>query len=185
MTAVQHPRAMTTVIAEVPFADSAVRELRLAYDWSARLGVPAHITLLGPFLPPDAVGDGTTRRLEAVFRGVSPLRVRLAELSLLDGTACLLPEFPEGLVALTARLEEAWPDVRRYGKRHHVTLARGCDRAQFERIRADLEGSLPLSGAITEGTLLERRGAGDVHLIGRFPFGGDLGSGGDPVPGSA
>jgi hypothetical protein len=45
--------AMTTIVAPTPFVGQVIDSLRLAYDWSAGRGVPAHLTLLGPFLGPD------------------------------------------------------------------------------------------------------------------------------------
>src|SRR6185312_17562283 len=47
----------TALIVVVPEAEPAVRELRLAHDWSAALGVPAHITILFPFAAPAEIDE--------------------------------------------------------------------------------------------------------------------------------
>jgi hypothetical protein len=39
----------------------------MQYDWSARAGVPSHITLLGPFLPSDRLGSQVVERLRSLF----------------------------------------------------------------------------------------------------------------------
>src|SRR6185312_14804244 len=45
----------TALIVAVPEAETAVGALRREHDSSAALGVPAHVTILFPFLPPERV----------------------------------------------------------------------------------------------------------------------------------
>src|SRR5690242_3716091 len=58
-TAAVEPTESALIVA-VPEAEPAVAALRTAYDPAASWGVPAHVTVLYPFLPPD--------RLDAVVR---------------------------------------------------------------------------------------------------------------------
>jgi len=51
----------------VPEADPLVAAYRERYDPSAAQGMPAHITLLYPFLPPAAIGDDVLTELQALF----------------------------------------------------------------------------------------------------------------------
>ena len=51
----------------MPEAEPAVGAIRLARDSSAARGVPAHITILFPFLPPDQVDEAALRDLFARF----------------------------------------------------------------------------------------------------------------------
>src|SRR5277367_3174305 len=46
----------SAIIIPVPEVEPIVGPLRLEYDGTARLGVPAHITVLYPFCPPQTVG---------------------------------------------------------------------------------------------------------------------------------
>src|SRR5689334_8297219 len=55
-TVARMPRR-TALIITVPEAEEAVGALRLEHDSSAALGVPAHITILFPFAPPERVDE--------------------------------------------------------------------------------------------------------------------------------
>ena len=57
----------TALIIPVPEAEPAVGALRAGHDSSAALGVPAHVTILFPFLPPDKVDEDALRDLFARF----------------------------------------------------------------------------------------------------------------------
>ena len=56
----------TALIVAVPEAEHAVAALRLQHDSSAAFGVPAHLTILFPFLDAAAIDEGA---LEEVFAG--------------------------------------------------------------------------------------------------------------------
>ena len=43
----------SALIIAVPEAEPLVKALRERFDWSAAQGVPAHITILYPFIPPE------------------------------------------------------------------------------------------------------------------------------------
>ena len=47
--------AISAFAVKVPAADPLVAELRAQFDATARLGVPAHITVLVPFMPPQRI----------------------------------------------------------------------------------------------------------------------------------
>jgi len=49
------PNPITALVARVPEAEPWVGTLRERFDPSTRMGVPAHITVLAPFMPPDRV----------------------------------------------------------------------------------------------------------------------------------
>ena len=57
----------TALMFAVPEAEAAVGAIRLAHDWSAARGVPAHVTLLFPFAPPDEVDEAALRDLFSRF----------------------------------------------------------------------------------------------------------------------
>jgi hypothetical protein len=52
------PGTQSALIVEVPEAESAVAGLRAHLDASAPLGIPAHFTVLYPFMPPSRVDAG-------------------------------------------------------------------------------------------------------------------------------
>ncbi len=59
--------ALLVIVAE---AEPAVAPLRLQLDPVARLGVPAHVTVLFPFMPASEIRDEVMARLTALFRTV-------------------------------------------------------------------------------------------------------------------
>src|SRR6476646_7301492 len=60
----------TALMVVVGEAEPAVADLRLQLDPVARLGVPAHVTVLFPFIPASEMRDEVTVRLAALFRTV-------------------------------------------------------------------------------------------------------------------
>lgn len=49
------PGPLSGLMIEVPEAEPAVRHHREHFDASTPLGVPAHITVLFPFMPPETI----------------------------------------------------------------------------------------------------------------------------------
>ena len=66
----------TAVIIPIASAEPAVSKHRLRFDLPASEGVPAHVTVLFPFVPPIDVDDEVIARLARVRRSL-PLRLRL------------------------------------------------------------------------------------------------------------
>ena len=60
----------SALLLTVPAAEAAVGPHRARLDVSARDGVPAHITVLYPFLPPAEIGPDALARLSRLFAGV-------------------------------------------------------------------------------------------------------------------
>jgi hypothetical protein len=147
---------MSTILAPVPFAGEAVESIRREWDWSASLGVPAHITLLGPFLHPNEITSIVIERLEKLVSDCTAIAIELDRLALIGHTACLLPRDGRAVAELSAHLERAWPAVRGRDSQH-VTLARGVETMSFERLANLVEPLLPLAGSINRVELLVRR----------------------------
>src|SRR6478735_7095392 len=89
----------TALIVAVPEAERAVGAYRLEHDWSAGVGVPAHLTVLFPFVPPDAVDEAA---IGAVVAQVPAFAFALAAVErFADGTVWLRPDPSEPFAALT------------------------------------------------------------------------------------
>ena len=61
----------------VPEAEPAVRQFRERFDASALLGVPAHITVLAPFMPAHAIDSAVLGQLGRLFAAVGWFPFRL------------------------------------------------------------------------------------------------------------
>ena len=106
--------------------------LREEFDKESFGRVPAHITLLYPFVPPDAVDDAE-EKLQVLCADIAPFDVSLKSYGRFETTIFLEPADPTPIVDLYKRLTEAFPDFPIYDGEHgqdltpHLTLARGDD----------------------------------------------------------
>jgi hypothetical protein len=152
---------------------------RVQHDWAARLGVPAHVTVMGPFLKPARVEADVCRRLAWIFeRTQEPLAFSLSRLERRGDVAFLLATPDRPFERLSTAIHEEWPQLRPYGHafdrvRFHLTVARGCDDSLFASLSRAINRQLPLSGTASEAMLVIQT-SGDTLSLARF----DLGVGG-------
>lgn len=114
--------------------------LREQYDNEAfNKNVPAHITLLYPFVPPEEV-ESAIEKLLSVCETYPPFELTLDRYGSFEGTIFLEPSDPEPVLALHRHLAEVFPEYPIYGGEHgpelhpHLTLARFENPAQAEEI---------------------------------------------------
>jgi 2'-5' RNA ligase superfamily len=67
----------SALLVTVPAAEPTVARHRSRLDTSAAVGVPAHITVLYPFLPPDLIDADTHATLARLFASVPGFRFTL------------------------------------------------------------------------------------------------------------
>ncbi len=68
----------SALVVPVPEAEGIVKPFRDSHDPSAALGMPAHITALYPFIPPDEIGTEISEKLANCFRLFPPFRFTFA-----------------------------------------------------------------------------------------------------------
>ena len=142
----------TAFIVRVPEAEDCVRALRERFDASVRLGVPAHITVLVPFMSPDLVTDTVLQDAQAALSHVSSFAFSLERVARFPATAFLAPEPAEPFIELTRALVRRFPEFPPFRGEHdsivpHLTVANG-NAAEAERAAVELEGLLRLHGRI-------------------------------------
>jgi len=147
----------TALIVPVPEAEPAVGKLRLAHDSSAAQGVPAHVTILFPFAPPDRVDEQAVGELLGPFRAFDFAldRVELFE----DGTTWLRPEPSWPFVDLTAAVEERWPEYPPYEGAFDEVIP----HLTVSETPLDLTLDLPIACRAHEVVLIEEDSAGLWH----------------------
>ena len=69
----------TAFIVHVPEAEGHVASMRNRFDASVRLGVPAHVTVLVPFMAPDQVTQNVLAEIQAALSQVPSFAFTLAE----------------------------------------------------------------------------------------------------------
>ena len=69
----------SAVIVPVPEAEPFVENFRASLDRSAEWGVPAHVTVIYPFLAPNRLGSAELRRLRHAVASVPRFNVVFSE----------------------------------------------------------------------------------------------------------
>ena len=95
-------KARSAVVVQVPAAEPVVAIWRDRFDASAALGMPAHITLLYPFLPEERLSDDLLSRLRDLCADVPILEVQFRRVARFPGILYLDPEPADALRDLTA-----------------------------------------------------------------------------------
>jgi 2'-5' RNA ligase len=119
----------SALLVPVPEAEPCVRQHRFRHDSVALRGVPAHITVLYPFVPPDAITDTTLASVRQVLARFPAFSFRLSRLERFpDGALFLAPDPAEPFAQLTAAFGDPFPDYPPYGGIHaevipHLTVA--------------------------------------------------------------
>lgn len=148
----------TALVIAVPEAEPAVASWRTAHDPSAALSVPAHVTLLFPFVPREEV-DARTRStvVEAIARsGVAPFTSRYERTGRFPGVLYLEPE-PRGVFEhLIEAFVDAFPAYPPYGGAFgtlvpHLTVV-DDERADLDAIEASVHDALPVIASVAEIT---------------------------------
>jgi 2'-5' RNA ligase len=148
----------SAIIIPVPEVEAIVGPLRLEYDGTAGLGVPAHITVLYPFCPPQSVGTEIETLREAC-RSIEMFPFSFTEVRRFPSTVYLHPDKSEVFVQITKTLARLWPQCKPYGGIHdevipHLTVADRVDVGSLVTVEDSLRPHLPLQCVAREIWLL-------------------------------
>jgi 2'-5' RNA ligase len=122
-----------------PKVQSFAFSIRERYDTEWFNRVPAHITLLYPFVPSDQV-DPTAALLKMICVDLSPFELTLDKYGKFKDALFLEPSNPEPILELHQHLAKAFPDYPIYDGEHgddlhpHMTLARFENTEEAEKI---------------------------------------------------
>jgi 2'-5' RNA ligase len=164
------------VVVPVPAVEPLVSGWRERFDSSAVQGMPAHITVLYPFLHDSRVTNSVLAQLAGLCAQSPVLDVEFRRLGRFPAVLYLDPEPAEGLRWLTATIAEQWPEAPPYGGSFdevtpHVTIAHGADEDVTASIESDLLRALPVRTRLTEARLYVFDGA-RWQARARLPFQG-------------
>lgn len=150
----------SALLVVVPEAEPTVARHRARLDRSARAGVPAHLTVLYPFLPPASIDLPVLASLRRLFAGFPPFAVTLDRIGWFNEDVVWLgPRDARPFRALTSGAFAAFPDCPPYGGRHadiipHLTIGDRPDPAALRAAAAAVRGQLPVTARVTEVTLM-------------------------------
>jgi 2'-5' RNA ligase len=169
----------SALVVLVPEAEALVKPFRDRHDPSAAVGVPAHITLLYPFKPPDEIGAAVLDDLRGGFARLAPFRFSLASIRRFPAVLYLAPEPDEPFRRLTSAIRDWYPETPPYGGRWpeivpHLTVANLADEHRLEGIAGELAQAsrciLPIDATAAEIALMDNR-SGRWQIRARFGLG--------------
>lgn len=169
----------SALIVPVPEAEPAVGALRSRYDRSASWGVPAHITILYPFLPPAEIDGTVLAAVRETVRTVPGFELALTRTDWFDDDVLWLAPEPDGpFRALTAALWARFPQAAPYGGEFddvapHLTVAHGHPPSVLREAAARVASALPIHAPVDAVRLIVGRPEpGDSwHSLAEFPLG--------------
>jgi 2'-5' RNA ligase len=170
----------TALVVVVPEAEPVVGPWRDRYDPAAGWGVPAHVTVLYPFLPLEQLDRAARAALRAIAGGVPAFDVDLVRTATFgDEVLWLDPDPAEPFRALTRAVGDHFPSALPYGGAHggfddvvpHLTVADHPPTPDLAEARTAVARALPVRAEVRELTLLtgEYR-PGGWRIADRFPL---------------
>ncbi len=170
--------AESALIVAVPEAEALVGGFRERYDPAASAGVPAHITVLYPFLPPHRLTPEILHALAALFARIPCFAMTLNEVRRFPDVLYLAPEPANALRELVIAVAERFPETPPYGGLFpdiipHLTFAHPRNGRSLDDIAEEFDavaaGQLPIRARVAEVTLMVNT-AGLWEFRERFPL---------------
>ena len=165
----------SAVIVQVPEAEPVVGAWRRAHTYDAPLGMPAHVTILYPFVPRVELSGAEPRLAELVatheaFDATFARTARFPELLYLE------PEPADLFHRLTEAVTSAWPEQPPYDGAHeivipHLTVAESEDTRLLDSIASELEPQLPIRQRVAAVSLFVEHDDGRWRERSRLPLG--------------
>jgi 2'-5' RNA ligase len=171
----------TALIVAVPAAEDAVGPLRARLDSSASWGVPAHVTLLFPFLAPERIDDHVLSAVRETVVSVPRFDLALSRTAWFgEKVLWLRPEPDAPFRALIAGMCRRFPQVRPYGGEiavddvvPHLTVGDGHPKPVLDAAAAEVEARLPIRTSVDAVRLIAGRPepGGSWRTLTEFPLG--------------
>src|SRR5262249_40357125 len=134
-------------------------------DSSAARGVPAHVTVLFPFLDADEIDNAAIQLLFSAHSAFDFVLDRVEQWN--NGIVWLHPEPSQPFVDLTAAVEGRWPECPPYAGTVEVVIP----HLTVSETPIDLEVDLPIASHASHVTLIEQDIDGNWATREAFPLG--------------
>ena len=150
----------SAVVVNVPVAEAVVGRHRERLDQAASWGVPAHVTVLYPFLPPALIDDGVLAALARAVAAVPRFQAKWTRTAWFDQRVLWVAPDPDApFRALTAAVVREFPDYPPFGGQYenvvpHLTV--GNDAPLEEMLAAErlITPMLPFAMSVTNVQVL-------------------------------
>lgn len=142
-------RAQSALLIPVPEADTVVGRWRHEHDPVAAAGVPAHITLIVPWLAPSEISGADLAKLDTELSDVRAFDFELTHVDWFGRRVLwVAPEPVAPFLEITNRLAEQFGTPPWEGEFDeivpHLTVAHAGEGAELVSIASDVSASLPL-----------------------------------------
>jgi 2'-5' RNA ligase len=150
----------SALLLPVPAAEAAVGAQRARLDSSALDGVPAHVTVLYPFLPPAEIAPDVLAELSRLFAGTPRFSFTLDQVRWFgESVVWLGPADESPFRALTALATAAYPSCLPYRGAHedvvpHLTIGDRGGPAELRAAADEVRPLLPIAAEATEVVLM-------------------------------
>ncbi len=150
----------SAVIEPMPEAERAVSAWRSRLDPAAGWGVPAHVTVLYPFLAPERIDQAELELLARAVRTVPRFDIELTRVEWFgDSVIWLAPEPDAPFRALTAAVWNRFPEAPPYGGEHadnmpHLTVGHGGPAFLLREADEAVRPQLPIKASVGEARLI-------------------------------
>lgn len=164
----------SALIVEVPEVEPLVSDWRSKHDWSAQHGVPAHITLLFPFVPSEKFDARLHADLRGLFTEHPAFSFRLSHVARFPEVAWLAPRPAEPFTALIEAISAQYPEYPPYEGIHdevipHLTVAEG-DAGLQDEVESALTPALPIEAEARSVSLILEDETGWWNPGERYPL---------------
>lgn len=158
----------------------AVARLRDRMDPSAAQGVPAHVTLLYPFMPPTGLTDEVRTTIERIIAAQPSFPFQLTSVVRWPNVVYLAPHPAEPFRRLIDALAAAFPKYPPYGGAHsevvpHVTVAQDVPEDYYAAAEHALPAMMPIRDVAREAWLIGHTPEQPWHTLWRLPLGSAAG----------
>jgi 2'-5' RNA ligase len=136
--------------------------------------MPAHVTILFPFVPRRQVAEAAPRLAE-LLAGHEAFEATFARTARFPDVLYLDPEPAERFLRLTEAVAAAWPEHPPYEGAHdtvipHLTVAESDDAGLLDSIAAEVEPALPIRQRVEAATLFVEHDDGRWREHRRLPL---------------
>ncbi len=169
----------SALVVLIPEVESLVKSFRDQYDPSATLGVPAHVTILYPFKPPDELTAEVITTLQDLISRLPSFQVSFQEFQGFPDTLYLAPVPAEPFRHLTEVIVERYPEAPPYGGAFaeivpHLTVAQVSDVQRLDKITKEFHEvareKLPIAARVNTVSLMDNA-SGDWKIRAQFSLG--------------
>jgi len=165
----------TGIVVRVPESEPVVADLRGRYDAAARWGMPAHVTVLYPWLAASRITATELSTLRLLAAGTHPFDAELSSIGRFPQTLYLEPTPAPRFTALTEAVWALWPEAPPYRGRFdsvvpHLTVADAQPLDVLDSLASQIQPGLPLAFAVEALSLYLFDGLRWVEQD-RFPLG--------------